>query len=82
MFSFDNSGLLKAGGLISCGPDNDELERQLALLIDKVLRGARPSDVPVMQPLNIELGINLKVAKSYGIAVPQSLLLRANVVVR
>ena len=51
-------------------------------IIDKVLRGANPSDVPVMQPSNIEVGINLKVAKSYGITVPQSLLVRANVVVR
>jgi putative ABC transport system substrate-binding protein len=79
---FDNRGWLEAGALISCGPDNDELERQLAVVIDKVLRGANPSDVPVMQPRNIELGINLKAAKSFGIAVPQSLLMRANVVVR
>jgi putative ABC transport system substrate-binding protein len=79
---YDNAGWLEAGALISCGPDNDELERQFAVIIDKVLRGANPSDVPVMQPSNIEVGINLKVAKSYGITVPQSLLVRANVVVR
>ena len=79
---YDNRGWLEAGALISCGPDNDELERQLAVLIDKILRGANPSDVPVMQPGNIEVGINLKVAKAYGIAVPPSLLVRANVVVR
>lgn len=79
---YDNRGWLEAGALISCGPDNDELERHLAVMIDKVLRGAHPSHVPVMQPSNIEVGINLKVAKSYGITVPQSLLVRADVVVR
>jgi putative ABC transport system substrate-binding protein len=79
---YDNRWWLEAGVLVSCGPDNDELERQQASLIDKVLRGAKPSDLPVMQPLNIELGLNLKVAKSFGISVPQSLLTRANVVIR
>jgi putative ABC transport system substrate-binding protein len=79
---FDNRGWLEAGALVSCGPDNDELERQFAFVVDKVLRGASPSDVPVIQPHNIDLGINLLAAKSLGIAVPRSLLIRANVVIQ
>jgi putative tryptophan/tyrosine transport system substrate-binding protein len=79
---FDNRAWLEEGALVSCGPDNDELQRQLAFLIDNVLRGARPSDLPVIQPRNIDLGINLRAAKSLGITVPRSLLVRANVVVQ
>lgn len=76
----DGSGYLEAGALMSYGPDNDELDRQLAFVIDKVLRGTKPADLPIQQPSKFELGINLKAAKILGITVPQSLLVRADVV--
>jgi putative ABC transport system substrate-binding protein len=77
----DNNGFVEAGALVSYGPDQQELNRQLAYLIDKVLRGAKPSDLPIQQPRKFELAINLKAAKDFGITVPQSLLLRADKVV-
>jgi putative ABC transport system substrate-binding protein len=78
---FDNRAWLEAGALITCGPNFDELTRSLAILLDKVLRGAKPADLPVVQARDIELGVNLRVAKSFGIAVPPALLVRANVVI-
>jgi putative ABC transport system substrate-binding protein len=78
----DNSGYLEEGALVSYGPDNDELQRLLAFVIDKVLRGAKPADIPMQQPLKFELGINLKVAKALGIKIPQSMLLRADKVIQ
>ena len=73
--------VLEAGGLISYGPDEVELDRQLVLIIDRILRGAKPADLPVQQPRKFELGVNLKVAKALGIKVPTSLLLRADKVI-
>jgi putative tryptophan/tyrosine transport system substrate-binding protein len=73
--------ILQAGGLISYGPDEVELDRQLVLVIDKILRGAKPADLPVQQPRKFELGVNLQVAKVLGIKVPPSLLLRADKVI-
>jgi len=78
---FDNRGGLEAGALITCGPNFDELTRSLAMLLDKVLRGAKPADLPVVQARDIEIGVNLRVAKALGIAVPSALLVRANVVI-
>jgi putative tryptophan/tyrosine transport system substrate-binding protein len=78
----DNSGFLDSGALVSYGPDNDELNRQTASIIDKILRGARPADLPIQQPRKFELGINLKVAKAFGITVPPALLLRADKVIQ
>jgi len=78
----DNSAYLKYGALISYGPDNDELQRQLAFVIDKVLRGTKPADLPVQQPSKFELGLNLKAARELGIAIPHSTLLLANTVIQ
>jgi putative ABC transport system substrate-binding protein len=78
---FDNGYWLERGALISCGPNGDELMGSLAMLLDKVLRGAKPADLPVVQARDIEIGINLRVAKSLGIAVPPALRVRANVLV-
>ena len=73
---------LEAGGLISYTFAAVELERRGAAFIDKILRGARPRDLPIEQPTQFVLGINLRTAKELGISVPQSLLLRADEVIQ
>ena len=70
------------GGLISYGPSLSDMFRRSATLVDKLLRGARPGDIPVEQPTKFELVINLKTAKALGIAVPPSLSLRADEVIQ
>ena len=71
-----------AGGLMSYAPSNIELFRGAATYVDKILRGAKPSDLPVQEPTKYEFVINLKTAKALGITIPQSLLLRADEVIQ
>jgi putative ABC transport system substrate-binding protein len=66
---------------MSYGPLSAELWRGLAQRVDKMLRGAKPSDVPVQQPAQFELAINLKTAKALGLTIPPSLLQRADRVI-
>ena len=72
------SDFVRDGGLLSYGPDPVDIFRRAATYVDRILRGAKPGDLPVQLPTKFEMLLNLKTAKALGLAVPPSILLRAD----
>jgi putative ABC transport system substrate-binding protein len=79
---YSNKEAVDAGGLMYYGADVADSYRRVAYFVDRILKGTKPADLPVEQPTKFELMFNLKTAKQIGVTIPQSLLYRADKVIR
>ena len=79
---YSRADFVESGGLMSYGADQAEPPRRVASMVDKILNGTKPADIPVEQPKKFELVINLKAAKQIGLTIPPNVLARADRVIR
>ncbi len=79
---YSTSEYVEAGGLMSYGANSTDLARRAATYVDKILKGTKPADLPVEQPIKFEFIVNLKAAKQIGLTIPPNVLVRADRVIR
>ena len=78
---YDSGDFVDAGGLMSYGPNIDAQFRRTAYFVDRIVKGARPGDLPIEQPTRFELFVNTKTAKTLGIKIPESIMILADKVI-